>query len=91
MMMNELSISLVIARLDAIQHRLEAQELMLARITDELIRISAVAERNAVVAEKYSDRAESVFAVVDTVGTVIRNVNPLTYIPRLSLKDEPGK
>jgi hypothetical protein len=42
---------------------------------DELERVGAVAERNAVVAETYGGRAASVFAVVDTVGMLIRQVN----------------
>ena len=57
------------------------------RISEAIQRIDSNSERNRVVAEKYGDRADSLFSVVDTVGAVMHRANPLTYIPRFSLEN----
>jgi hypothetical protein len=86
------TISDVLARIEALatdmERRLGIQEELLVRIADELERVGAVAERNAVVAETYGGRAASVFAVVDTVGTFIERVNPLTYVSRFAIDED---
>lgn len=89
---SQTTISDVLARIDALakdmERRLAIQEELLVRIANELERVGTVAERNAVVAETYGGRAASVFAVVDTVGMLIRQVNPLTYISRLAIDED---
>ena len=86
------TISDVLARIEVLakdmERRLGIQEELLVRIADELERVGAVAERNAVVAETYGGRAASVFAVVDTVGMFIERVNPLTYISRFAIDED---
>jgi hypothetical protein len=61
-----------------------------ARIEVALKRIDENSRRNRVVAEKYGDRAESVFSVVDTVSSVLSRANPLAYLPRGLLSDSGG-
>jgi hypothetical protein len=57
------------------------------RVLETVERIDRNAERNLIVAEKYGDRADSLFSVVDTVGAVMSRANPINYIPRFSLED----
>ncbi len=59
----------------------------LARIEATVDRIDANSERNPVVAEKCGDRADTLFSVVDSVGTVMNRVKPLTYLPTGLLSD----
>lgn len=58
------------------------------RINAALERIDRVVDRNTAVAEKYGDRADSLFSVVDAVNSVMHRANPLTYIPRFSVADK---
>lgn len=58
-----------------------------SRIEVVLERIDANSRRNRVVAEKYGERADSLFSVVDTVSSVMSRANPLTYLPRGLLSD----
>jgi hypothetical protein len=87
----------VLQRVDALHARLRALEEALERKLNEnlaivmgtLERIDASASRNADVAQKYGDRADSLFSVVDFVANVMKRANPLTYLPsRPALDDE---
>jgi hypothetical protein len=78
--------------LEAVQRLERAVGLLqeqLARIEATVERIDANSERNRVVAEKYGDRADTLFSVVDSVGTAMNRVNPLTYLPTGLLSDAP--
>lgn len=68
---------------------LQRIEAALELLRAQVERIDANSERNRVVAEKYGDRADSLFSVVDTVGNVLHRANPLTYLPRaLMINDD---
>jgi hypothetical protein len=87
----------LLGRVEEINARLRALEEALERKLNEnleivmntLQRIDVNAERNADVASKYGDRAESLFSVVDFVANFMKRVNPLTYLPpRAALDDK---
>lgn len=89
----------VLERVDALHARLRALEEALERKLNEnldivmstLERIDASAARNADVAQKYGDRADSLFSVVDFVANVMKRANPLAYLPaRPALDDDDG-
>ena len=90
----------VLERVDLLHARLQALEEALERKLNEnlgiimgtLERIDASAARNADVAQKYGDRADSLFSVVDFVANVMKRANPLSYLPsRPALNDESSE
>ena len=74
--------------LKRIEAALEELTSRIDALSNEIKEIAINAQRNRVVAEKYGDRADSLFSVVDSVGTAMNRLNPLTYMPRMALGDK---
>ena len=68
------------ARLDRIEEKLALVCARLEAMATQIDRINVTAQRNLVVAEKYGDRADVLFSVVDSVNYAMNRMNPLTYI-----------
>lgn len=70
----------IVAKLDKLGEQLTALAVRVDELAAQLQRVDSNSQRNRVVAEKYGDRADSLFSVVDSVGSVMNHMNPLTYI-----------